>query len=157
MFPYRASVYLKKKELNIIDLFKHFKKKRLFLDENLNCQFCGKVQKDINEKKIFYTSPLNLILIIQYDEKDENKFKLNIDELINIQEFVERKDISKVNYRLVGAVFEEKKENEKRKYVSITKNVNGGWYYFNGKSIQNSSLNNLINHDKVQMLAYSAI
>ena len=94
---------------------------------------------------------------IYYDSKNENKFKLNIDELINIQEFVERKDISKLNYKLVGAIFEEKKEKENTKYVSITKHENGQWYYFNGESIQISSLNNLINHGKVRLLTYSSI
>ena len=157
MFPYRTTLYLQKNELNIIDLFKHFRKKRLFLDENTNCPYCGKNQKDINRTKVMYTSPLNLILMIDYDEKDENKFKLNIDELINLQEFIERKDISKVNYRLVGGIFIEKKENESRKYVSITKHQNGTWYYFNGESIQTSSLNDLINHNKVQVLVYSSL
>ena len=157
LYPYRASIYLKKNEININDLFKHFRKKRLFLDENINCQYCGKIQKDANRTNMFYNSPLNLIVQLRYDIKDENKFKVNIDELINMQEFVERKDISKWNYRLVGAIFEEKKENENRKYVSINKNENGQWYYFNGDSIQISSLNNLINHGRVRLLTYSSI
>ena len=95
--------------------------------------------------------------MIDYDEKNENKFKLNIDECINIQEFVERTDLSKVIYRLVGAIFIEKKENENKKYVSITKYQKGTWYYFNGESIQTSSLNDLINHNKVQVLVYSSL
>ena len=95
--------------------------------------------------------------MINYNEEDENKFTLNIDELINLQEFIERNDISKVNYRLVGGIFIEKKENESRKYVSITKHQNGAWYYYNGDSIQASSLNNLINHNKVQVLVYSGL
>ena len=156
-FPYRASLHLKQKDINIIDLFKHYRKKRLFLDENKNCPYCEKNQKDINTTKIFYTSPLNLILELEYNERDENKFKLNIDELINLQEFIERKDISKVNYRLVGAIFIEKIENENKKYVSITKHQNGAWYYFDGESIKISSLNDLINHTKVQVLVYSSL
>ena len=159
MRPDRAVLYLGKKDINVIDLFKHYKKKRLYSNENTNCPFCGKTQKEVNRTKIFYTSPLNLILMIDYDEKDENKFKLNIDELINLQEFVERKDISKVKvkYRLIGAIFSEKNENENKKYVSITKNQNGQWYYFDGESIKKSSLNDLINHKKVRILIYSAL
>ena len=99
LYPYKATIYLNKKDLNILDLFKHYRKKRLFSDENKNCPYCGKNQKDVIITPIIYTSPLNLLLMIHYDEKNENKFKLNIDEIINIQEFVERKDISKVIYR----------------------------------------------------------
>ena len=157
MCPDRAAIYLNKKDLNVIDLFKHYRKKRLYLNENLNCPYCGKNQKDINRTKIMYTSPLNLVLEFEYYERDENKFKLNIDELINLQDFIERNDISKVNYRLVGAIFIEKKENENKKYASITKNQNGTWYYFDGESIKQRSLNDLINHNKVQVLIYSAI
>ena len=63
--------------------------------------------------------------MIDNDDKNENKYKLNIDEFINLKEFIERKDISKVNYRLIGGIFTEKKENENKKYVSITKHQNG--------------------------------
>ena len=109
MRPDRAALYLKKNDLNILDLFKHYRKKRLFQDENTNCKFCGKVQKNINRTKIFYTSPLNLILEIDYEK--ENLFTLNIEENINIQQFIEKIDISKKNYYLVGAIFAEK-END---------------------------------------------
>jgi hypothetical protein len=155
MAPDRAAIYLNKQDLNIIDLFKHYIKKRIYKDENIKCKKCGEICNEVNKSKIFYTSPLNLILEIGYS--DETKFKLKIDENIDIGEFVERKDISKLNYRLVGAIFEEKKENQNKKYVSITKNENGQWYYFNGESIQISSLNNLINHGKVRLLTYSSI
>ena len=143
----------KKNDLNILDLFKHYRKKRLFQDENTNCKFCGKVQKNINRTKIFYTSPLNLILEIDYEK--ENLFTLNIEENINIQQFIEKIDISKKNYYLVGAIFAEK-ENDIRKYVSISKAQNGNWYYFDGNYIKNSSLNDLKNHKQLKMLFYSS-
>ena len=157
VFPDRTTIYVNRKEISVIDLLKHYCKKRPFNNVDIYCPYCGKKQNNINRTKNLYTSPLNLIIELDYNDKDENKFKLNIDELINIQEFVERKDISKLNYRLVGAVFMEKNDNENRKYVSITKNENGQWYYFNGNSIQYSSLNNLINHERVKMLIYSSI
>ena len=154
MCPDRAALYLGKKDLNIIDLFKHYRKKRLYRDENLNCQYCGKVQKNINITKIFYTSPLNLILEIDYEKEDT--FKLNIDETINIQEFVQNRDVSKVIYNLVGAIFIEKKNNQSSQYVSISKNQNGNWYYFNDESVKLSSLNDLKNHGQLRMLFYSS-
>ena len=154
MYPERAAIYLNKNDLNIIDLFKHYRKKRYFLDLNENCPYCGNVKKDVNITKIFYTSPLNLILDIAY--KKDDKFNLTIEEFIDIQEFVERKDISKCNYKLIGAIFTETKENEGRKYVSISRTQNGGWKYFNGSSLQDSSFNELANHKQVKMLFYSS-
>ena len=153
LHPFRASLYLNKTDLNINDLFKHFRKKRLFIDENINCPKCGKIQKNANRTKIFYTSPLNLILSIS-DEK-EDKYKLIIDENIDIGEFVQRKDVSNVKYRLVGAIFIEQNEQEGKKYVSITRKEDGGWIYFNGNSIQDCTFNDLVNHKKLQLLFYS--
>ena len=153
LYPERAVIYLNKKDLNIIDLFKHYKKKRLFEDENIPCKFCGKTQKNVNRIKSFYTSPLQLILEINYE--DEQKFNLTINEYIDLGEFIELKDISKCNYHLVGAIFIEQNEKEK-KYISITKNENKDWVYFNGKNFENSSFNELANHKKLRMLFYSS-
>ena len=153
--PYRAALYLSKTDLNIIDLFKHYRKKRLFLDENTNCSYCGKIQKNINRTKIFYTSPYNLIISIS--SSNEDKYNLKIDEKINLSEFIERHDVSKVEYQLVGAIFNEKDEVEGKKYVSITRKEAANWIYYNGKSIQNSSYNDLANHKQLQMLFYKSI
>ena len=156
LYPDRAASYLNKTDLNIIDLFKHYRKKRLYLDENENCSKCGKLQKNINRTKIFYTSPYNLILSVSC--LNEKKYNLTIDENINLSEFIERKDVSKVNYKLVGAIFSEKNEGEEKKYVSITKKEeDGSWVNYNGKTIQNSSFNDLVNHKQLQMLFYTSI
>ena len=69
---------------------------------------------------------------------------------------MELKNISEYNYHLVGAIFIEQKEKEIKKYISITKNENGGWVYFNGKNFENSSFNELANHNKPRMLFYSS-
>ena len=153
MRPDRAAIYLDKKNLNIIDLFKHYRKKRLYTNENTYCKFCGKNQEKVNRSKVFYSSPYNLILEIEYE--DEKEFNLTIDEVINIQDFVEMKNLSTVNYNLVGAIFKEKNENEYKKYVSFTKKTNGGWIYFDGNTIKESSFNELAKHNNLQMLFYS--
>ena len=155
-FPDRAAKYLNKTNLNIIDLFKHFIKKRLFLDMNENCQYCGNIVKDVNITKIFYTPPKNLILNIVTDNED--KYNLTIDEIIYIKDFVERSDISSVNYKLIGAIFIEKNQDE-RKYISICRNIqlnDGSWLYFNGNSILKCSFNELFNHKNLEMLFYTS-
>ena len=154
-YPDRASIYLEKTDVNIIDLFKHFTKQRIYYDFNEYCPKCRAVIKDINVKNTFYTSPTNLILDISYNEKDI--FTLTIDEFINIKDFVERKDFCKVDYRLVGAIFIENIGNE-NKYISITRNIklnDNSWLYFNGNSIKKSSFNELSNHKNLKMLFYT--
>ena len=152
MYPDRTALHLKRKNISVIDMFRHYNKTRLFTDANEFCKFCGKNVNQIYRSKIFYTCPYNFILEICYN--DENSFNLNIDEYINIQEFVERKDFSKYNYYLVGAIFLENNQNEEPKYVSISR-VNMSWIYFNGNTVQNCTFNDLQIHKKLKMLFYS--
>ena len=150
MYPDRTAIHFKRKDINIIDMFRHYKKTRLFTDTQSFCKKCNKNIDKINRTKAFYTSPFNFILEISYSKEN---FNLKIEEKINIKEFVERTDISKVDYILVGAIFLEVDNNEE-KYASISR-YNGGWVYYNGKTIQNSNFNSLLNHKHVKMLFYS--
>ena len=153
MYPDKTAEYLKKKNITVLDLFKHYHKTRSFTTKTF-CRFCNKNIENISRTKIFYTSPFNFILEICYD--DESKFNLKIDQNINISDFVERKDFCKVNYTLVGAIFIEKDNNDNEKYVSVSKIPNGGWVYFNGNSVQNCGFDTLQNHKNLQMLFYSS-
>ena len=153
--PDDASIDLEKVDLNIIDLFKHYQKKTLNKDLSEDCPKCGNIITEVNLTNIFYTSPPNLILSFSYKEKDI--FNFTIDESINIKDFVERTDVSKVNYRLVGAIFIENfgKENI---YISITRNIqlnDDSWLYFNGNSFKKSSFNEISNHKNLRMLFYT--
>ena len=153
MYPDKAAEFVKRKNITVLDLFKHYHKTRAFTTKTF-CRFCNKNIENISRTKIFYTSPYNFILEICYD--DESKFNLKIDQNINISEFVERKDFCKVNYALVGAIFIEKDDNDNEKYVSVSKIPNGGWVYFNGNSVQNCGFDTLQNHKNLQMLFYSS-
>ena len=153
MYPDKTAEYVKKKNITVLDLFKHYHKTRSFTTKTF-CRFCNKNIENISRTKIFYTSPFNFILEICYD--DESKFNLKIDQNINISDFVERKDFCKVNYTLVGAIFIEKDNNDNEKYVSVSKIPNGGWVYFNGNSVQNCGFDTLQNHKNLQMLFYSS-
>jgi serine/threonine protein kinase len=153
MYPDKTAEYVKKKNITVLDLFKHYHKTRSFTTKTF-CRFCNKNIENISRTKIFYTSPFNFILEICYD--DESKFNLKIDQNINISDFVERKDFCKANYTLVGAIFIEKDNNDNEKYVSVSKIPNGGWVYFNGNSVQNCGFDTLQNHKNLQMLFYSS-
>ena len=152
MYPDKTAKFLGKKNITVIDLFRHYSKTRLYTDVDEFCGHCGKKVDKVNRNKIFYTCPFNFILEICYS--DEKSFNLSIDEYINIQEFVERKEFVKFNYYLVGAIYLEETENES-KYVSISKLSNGGWAYFNGNTVTNSSFNDLLAHKNLKMLFYT--
>ena len=152
MYPDRTVAHLKKKDITVMDMFRHYNKTRLFTDTKINCPHCKRTVDKVNRTKIFYTSPYNFALEISYE--DEKVFNLKIEEFINIQEFVERKDVSKFNYYLVGAIFLEENENDIPKYVSISRGKNG-WFYYNGNNVQNCVLNDLMKHKHLKMLFYS--
>ena len=152
MYPDRTATHLKKKNITVMDMFRHYNKTRLFTDTSVDCRYCKKKVDKVNRTKIFYTSPYNFALEISYE--DEKVFNLTIEENINIQQFVERKDVSKFQYYLVGAIFLEENENDIPKYVSISRG-NMGWFYYNGYNIQKCTLNDLMRHQHLKMLFYS--
>ena len=156
LHPERAANWLNKKDLDLYDLFSHTTKNRLFYDVKMDCKFCRKVQKDIYIKKIYYTSPINMI--VGMDSSKDDKFNIKIEEYINLSNFVERTDICKTNYRLIGAIFNEKNEDDdSMKYISYTKDTNGHWKYFNGKSMQNSNFDEVKNHKHLLSLFYTSL
>ena len=153
--PERAVNWLGKKKITINELFKHIGKKRLIQEINMKCKYCSNNQEDVMVYKKFYISPLNLILGFIYSNK--SIFDLQIEEFIDISEFVERNDINKSKYRLIGAIFTEQFEKEEKRYVSYTRDVYGQWKYFNGKYLSNSDLNELQNHEHIEALFYTSI
>ena len=151
LFPDRTADYMKKKKIDIHDLFSHYTKIRSYNGKEEFCKNCNKIQ-NVNKYKILYNFPKTLILYIK--SKYNNKFDLDINEAINIKNFVKQNNNENIEYILSGAVFIEFKENEKI-YTSITKNKNEDWKYFDGKNIHNSNLDELKNHKNVKILIYS--
>jgi len=153
MYPQKTAEVTKSKKITVLDMFKYYGMKKDF-DTKTFCRFCKKDVESVNRTKVFYTSPLNFILEIIYE--DQNKFNLKIDQQIDISNYVERIDVSKVKYNLVGAIFTEKNKNGDEVYVSISKLVDGGWVYFNGSSIQTCGFDKLQKHKDLKMLFYSS-
>ena len=123
----------------------------LYKGYNLFCKKCNKYQKEVNITQNLYTFPSKFIIEVNYTE---NNFSLKIEETIDLRKYIQRNDDIN-DYALVGAIFKESNSNNEEVYTSITKNQNGQWIYFNGKGFQNSSLNELKNHNNLQYLFYS--
>ena len=155
LHPRRFSSWLNKTNIDICDLFKHRIKTRLYSDKNMDCKYCTKKQNRINITRKFYTSPLNFIMGFEYS--DESQFIFKIEENIDLSEFIERTDICKTKYRLVGAIFLEKDDDDNDKYLSYTKDANGQWKYCNKNNIQNSDFNELQNHKNIKVLFYTSL
>ena len=155
LLPERAANRLGKKKVNMNDLFLHTSLTRIYEGNKLFCKNCNKNQEKYKQTKVLYTLPKNLILAIEYS--NEKSFELEIDEFIDITDYVERKDICKAKYRLIGAIFHEQLEGEPKKYVSYTREESGEWKYCNGRYISNSDLNELRTHDHLEALVYSSV
>ena len=153
--PGKTSHFFNKKDIKINDLFAHFAQKRKDPDSKMYCKFCNRDQKGIYFINSLYTSPLNFI--ISFDNSKENEYDFEIEEFIDLSSFIERKDYCKTNYRLIGVIFTEKFEDEHRKCVSYTKDINGYWKYCNGNYISNSDFNEIKNHKNLMVLFYTSI
>ena len=89
------------------------------------------------------------------DYTDGNKFNLKIEEYIDLSNFVDKKDI--INFRLIGAIFTDKKDDNTIKYVSYTKDTQEQWIYFNGTILTYSNINELRNHKGIKYLFYTSL
>lgn len=153
--PDKAANRLGKKKLTINDLFKYDCLSRLYEGSTIYCKYC---QKNLNQVIIsagLYTSPLNLVLYFDYSKEDV--FVIQIEEFIDISNFVERKDVNKTKYRLIGAIFTEQIDDEPKRYVSYAQDAFGQWKYCNGKYISNSDWNEIQNHEHLVNLFYTSI
>ena len=153
--PERAAARFEKKNLTIPELFEHSGLKRIFSETNIYCKYCQKNENRVKIYKKLYFCPKNLILGFNYSNEDN--FNLQIEEYIDISFMVERKDINKAKYRLIGAIFTEQIDDEDKKYVSYYKDKNNQWKYCNGRYISNSDLNEIQNHRKLEILFYTSL
>ena len=154
-YPDKTSRFFNRKNIKINDIFDHYGKLRKAPDLKMYCKFCQKEQKGIYIIQRLYTSPLNFI--ISFDDSKEDEYNFEIEEFIDLSSFIERKDLCKTNYRLIGVIFTEKFEDEHRKCVSYTKDINGYWKYCNGNYISNSDFNEIKNHKNLMVLFYTSI
>ena len=92
-----------------------------------------------------------------FDYSKEDVFVIQIEEFIDISNFVERKDVNKTKYRLIGAIFTEQIDDEPKRYVSYAQDAFGQWKYCNGKYISNSDWNEIQNHEHLVNLFYTSI
>ena len=99
LYPEKAVNEYKQININIYDILKLYKEKGIYNNDNIECKKC---RKKGYKKQMFFNTPLNIIFEFSYINEN---FKFKIDEFIDITDFVERKDISKTKYALIGGIF----------------------------------------------------
>lgn len=156
LYPERCAKFLDKKQINIEDMMKHYEKERLFQGDEFTCPNCKEKLKEFNRKKKFFTSPLSLIISLEYE--NSKGFELNCEEYINIGNFVEKQAQCKVKYSLCGVIFEETiNEGEKnyKTYTSITKHSkDGNWTLYEGNSAKDCSFSDIKSKSSPLFLFY---
>ena len=120
--------------------------------EKVYCDFCKLSPDKVYKTDVFCKLPPNLI--IQLDYYDEG-FNLIIEENIDIKDFIERNDICRSTYKLIGAIFLEYNDNGEKVYKSITKNQNNKWLLFNGTNIYLSNIDEIKKNKNIKYLFYT--
>ena len=95
-------------------------------------------------------------MFLKIDDYDEKEIELNIEEKFNILEDVENIDVMNAMYHLIAVIFNEKTDDQGKKYSSKIKCDNNEWFYFHGNSMK-KYFSQLINHKKIELLLYSRV
>ena len=141
-YPKRSADFTGNKNITVIDLIKHYEKNRLFTGVNFFCEFCNKNITEVQRISILYTAPKILIMNLSMEIFDLDKYNLKVEEEINISQYVEKKDISNLNYTLSGIVYIDFSDNY-LKYSAISKLEDGTWNKYDGKNIINCKINDI--------------
>ena len=118
--------------VNIYDCFNYYQRNDLFTGDNKNyCNICKQLYDSIYSCKI-YTSPNYLILILNRGKANIYNVKLDFPEVINITQFVLKKETPNIIYNLYGVLTHIGQSGQNAHFVASCKSpVDGKWYRYN--------------------------
>ena len=118
--------------VNIYDCFNFYQKSDLFTGDNKNyCNICNQLYDSIYTNKI-YISPNYLILIINRGKGNIYNIKLEFSEIINITQFILKKDKPNIIYNLYGVVTHIGESGPNAHFIASCKSpVDNKWYKYN--------------------------
>jgi NIMA (never in mitosis gene a)-related kinase len=141
--------------IDISDCFNRFNESKIYFDKKkcIVCPDCKEITDQI-EKQSFYEIKKNLIIMIDRGENNNNKRKIDFEEVIKFNKPQVEKSNGK-EYTLVG-VISVIEFNGKKKYIAfIKKNGENSWTkYDDGKEIKNVDFNKVMNEGMVISLFY---
>ena len=140
--------FIKANEINIYDSLKNYKEPKNF---KTFCESCQENENMISKSKIFLTSHVLIFLLnrdIDFSDKNDLlKIKFNIDEKIDLNDFIDE-DHSPKKYQLIGIISIYLKE---KRYVNFCESpVDKKWYFYNNeKKVEDINLQEVLKiHNK---------
>ena len=118
--------------VNMNDCFNFYQKSDLFTGDNKNyCNICNQLFDSIYTTKI-YSSPNYLILIINRGKGNIYNIKLDFPEILNISQFVIKKEKPNIIYNLYGVLTHFGESGPNAHFFAACKSpVDGKWYRYN--------------------------
>ena len=134
-------IFMQNNSVNIYDCFFYNQKSDLFSGENQNyCNICKQLCNSVYTSKIF-TSPKILVLILNRGKDNIYNVKLEFSEIIDITQFVLRRDIPQMIYSLYGVITHIGQSGPSAHFVASCKSsVDNKWYRYNDSMVY--SINN---------------
>ena len=118
--------------VSLIDCFIYNQKSEYFTGENRNyCNKCKQLYDSIYTSKIF-VSPNVLVLILNRGKGNIYNVKLDFPEILDITQFVLRKDVSKIIYHLYGVITHIGQSGPNAHFIASCKSpIDHKWYRYN--------------------------
>ena len=118
--------------VSLNDCFNYYQKPIFFTGENKNyCNICQQLFDSIYTTKI-YSSPNVLILILNRGKGNKFNVKLNFNEVIDITQFILKKDMPLIIYSLYGVITHIGQSGPSAHFVASCKSpIDNKWYRYN--------------------------
>jgi len=136
------NIQINNNRVSIYECFYYNQKSESFSGDNKNyCNICKQLWDSIYTSKIF-SSPNNLILILNRGKGNIFDVKLDFYETINITQFVLQKDKPQIMYNLYGVITHIGQSGPNAHFIASCKNpIDNKWYRFNDAFV--NPINNL--------------
>ena len=146
--------------VSIYDCFYYNQKSELFSGDNKNyCNVCKQLWDSIYTSRIF-SSPINLIIILNRGKGNIYNVKLDFSETIDITQFVLKKDKPQIIYNLYGVITHIGQSGPNAHFVASCKNpIDNKWYRFNDAFVNpiNNFQKEVIEFGTPYILFYQAV
>ena len=128
--------------LSLDECFLYSQKRESLTGDNRNyCNICQQLYDSIYTSKIFI-SPYILIIILDRGKGNINDVKLNFSEIIDITQFIIKKDSPKLIYNLYGVISHIMQSGPNLHFVASCKSpIDNKWYKYDDAFI--NPINNL--------------
>lgn len=143
--------------INIIDGFRHYQRQIAMYNENMiYCNFC-KMQTNAYQYNALYSAPEYLIINLNRGKGKIYNVHVDIQEYININEFVESK-IDNNNYKLINVITHLGVPGTSGHYIAFCfVERENSWFKFNDANVEKSNFNEAINTGDSYVLFYKRV